>query len=268
VGEAARRADEWLDVVADLLATPLERWPEEAIAAQLRNTFEAPSCSYNDVAPGHPRVHRIWPLTESFGGHRVEIERWAAQRAHLEHPLLCFYQATVSRIPMQVADVPDTFAGPRVRGAWAEVGRLGGAHHQLALPLRLDRGGHRAFVLGRSDAFVREDMALARRIWRLLTGLDGQIRALEAAQGDCDLAWRVDARAASGLTPREEAVLKLLSQGLTAGAIGRQLRIVEATVHKHLEHLYAKLEVSDRLSAVLRAQQLGMLPTRSPRDAP
>jgi len=31
-------------------------------------------------------------------------------------------------------------------------------------------------------------------------------------------------------------------------------------VHKHLERVYAKLGVSDRVSAVLRAQRLGLLP--------
>jgi ATP/maltotriose-dependent transcriptional regulator MalT len=31
-------------------------------------------------------------------------------------------------------------------------------------------------------------------------------------------------------------------------------------VHKHLERAYAKLGVTDRVSAVLRAQHLGILP--------
>jgi ATP/maltotriose-dependent transcriptional regulator MalT len=31
-------------------------------------------------------------------------------------------------------------------------------------------------------------------------------------------------------------------------------------VHKHLQHLYAKLDVTDRPIAVLTAQRLGILP--------
>ena len=31
-------------------------------------------------------------------------------------------------------------------------------------------------------------------------------------------------------------------------------------MHKHLERVYAKFGVSDRVSAVLRAQRLGILP--------
>ena len=43
-------------------------------------------------------------------------------------------------------------------------------------------------------------------------------------------------------------------------AVARRLVVAERTVHKHLERAYAKLGVSDRVSAVLRAQRLGILP--------
>jgi DNA-binding NarL/FixJ family response regulator len=62
------------------------------------------------------------------------------------------------------------------------------------------------------------------------------------------------------LTPREVAVLALVADGHTAGTVARRLLIGERTVHKHLQHLYAKLDVTDRLSAVLAAQRLGILP--------
>ncbi len=55
-------------------------------------------------------------------------------------------------------------------------------------------------------------------------------------------------------------MLLLLSQGLTAAAIGRRLAISHRTVHKHLEHVYAKLGTADRLTTVLRAQHAGLLP--------
>jgi DNA-binding NarL/FixJ family response regulator len=61
------------------------------------------------------------------------------------------------------------------------------------------------------------------------------------------------------LTPRELAVLGQLADGLTAAAIGRKLLITERTVHKHLERLYTKLGVGDRLAAVLLAQRLGLI---------
>jgi ATP/maltotriose-dependent transcriptional regulator MalT len=67
------------------------------------------------------------------------------------------------------------------------------------------------------------------------------------------------------VTGREREVLKLLATSSTAARIGRELRISERTVHKHLENLYGKLGVHDRLAAVLRAQDLGLLEPRGGR---
>ena len=52
------------------------------------------------------------------------------------------------------------------------------------------------------------------------------------------------------LSARERVVLELLATGGTAAAIGRALGISETTVRKHLQNLYRKLGVSDRVSAV------------------
>jgi DNA-binding NarL/FixJ family response regulator len=62
------------------------------------------------------------------------------------------------------------------------------------------------------------------------------------------------------LTPRELTVLTLLAETLTASAIARRLGISPRTVHHHVEHIYRKLHTTDRLSTVLRAQALGLLP--------
>jgi DNA-binding NarL/FixJ family response regulator len=59
------------------------------------------------------------------------------------------------------------------------------------------------------------------------------------------------------LTTREQHVLAALAGGGTAHAIGRQLGISERTVQKHLENIYAKIGVHDRLAAVLLAQGAG-----------
>jgi ATP/maltotriose-dependent transcriptional regulator MalT len=61
------------------------------------------------------------------------------------------------------------------------------------------------------------------------------------------------------LTARELEVLRLVARGFTAVACGHVLRISPATVRKHLEHAYDKLGVHDRLLAVERARQLGVL---------
>lgn len=62
------------------------------------------------------------------------------------------------------------------------------------------------------------------------------------------------------LTPREQMVLLLLSQGLLARSIAQRMNVSERTVHKHLGNLYRKLDVHDRLVAVSRGQALGLIP--------
>lgn len=62
------------------------------------------------------------------------------------------------------------------------------------------------------------------------------------------------------LTPREQAVLTLVAQGLTNRQIGERLYISTGTVKIHIEHIIGKLAVSDRTQAAVRAVQLGLLP--------
>jgi hypothetical protein len=51
----------------------------------------------------------------------------------------------------------------------------------------------------------------------------------------------------------------LLADGYTAVHMAHCLGVSQRTVHKHLEHLYRKLDVLDRLSAVRRAEALGLV---------
>jgi DNA-binding NarL/FixJ family response regulator len=61
------------------------------------------------------------------------------------------------------------------------------------------------------------------------------------------------------LTARELAILELLSNGMSSRGIARRLSISPRTVDKHLEHIFRKIHVNDRLNAVLVAQDLGLL---------
>jgi DNA-binding NarL/FixJ family response regulator len=60
------------------------------------------------------------------------------------------------------------------------------------------------------------------------------------------------------LTRREEEVLGLLAQGLSNKAIASRLGLSPDTVKDHLENVYRKLEVRDRVSALRRATELGL----------
>jgi DNA-binding CsgD family transcriptional regulator len=249
------REREWLDLVADLLSAPLTELPEEQIAARLQVTFGLLATAYNYREPGHVAVQRIWPPDEQFSGHRAEVDQWSVYNAPTGHPVLRYYLATGDCRAMQVADVPERYADETVQGSWREIAGPWGAPSQLALPVHMSPHGHRAFVMGRAEPFRPGEVQLAEILQRLLRGLDRQITAAGARfdGGAREVATSLR------LTPRELAVLGHLADGLTAAAIGRKLLITERTVHKHLERLYTKLGVGDRLAAVLRAQRLGLL---------
>jgi two-component system, NarL family, nitrate/nitrite response regulator NarL len=61
------------------------------------------------------------------------------------------------------------------------------------------------------------------------------------------------------LTDREVAVMKLAADGLSSQQIARQLAVGLPTVKSHLTHIYSKLNVPDRASAVAKAFRLGLL---------
>lgn len=62
------------------------------------------------------------------------------------------------------------------------------------------------------------------------------------------------------LTLRQIEVLCLLSEGKSNKEIAHALRIAERTVRAHLTELFHALDVTTRMNAVLRAQQLGIVP--------
>jgi DNA-binding CsgD family transcriptional regulator len=257
---------EWLDLVAELMAAPLTRWPAAQIALMLTESFAAPGCGFDARSAGQPFSGGLWP--EARWHDRLdELVDFAVHEAATRHPLLRYYLATGETRAMQTSDVPALFAGPRIVAEWNELGRRwGGVQSQLALPLVMTQQTRRTFVVGRADAFTAQEMRLARTLRRLLSGLDRQV-TVAARWSEQATPHMADVAESIRLTPRELAVLTLLADGLTAGAIGRRLLIAERTVQKHLERCYTKLGVADRLAAVLRAQHLGLLLAAEPRRA-
>jgi DNA-binding NarL/FixJ family response regulator len=61
------------------------------------------------------------------------------------------------------------------------------------------------------------------------------------------------------LTPRELEVLELMRLGRTNRQIAEELAISLGTTKNHVEHIIAKLGVSDRTQAVVKALEVGIL---------
>jgi HD-GYP domain-containing protein (c-di-GMP phosphodiesterase class II) len=64
----------------------------------------------------------------------------------------------------------------------------------------------------------------------------------------------------AGLTQREVEVLKLLARGLSNKEIAERLVISPKTVGNHVEHIYGKIDCSNRAAASLFAMRHGLLP--------
>ncbi len=177
-----------------------------------------------------------------------------------EHPVVRSYAADRSRgtpVPRRLSDVA-TRAELLRSPAYVDLMRPGGAEHQLTiLTARTPTGGGRVWTVNRAGAdFTDGELASACALQPVLVLLDRMVAPRVATAPDAAAAGR------TGLTAREVEVLARVAEGLTADAVARLLGVSARTVQKHLENAYRKLGRHDRLLAVDRARELGVLPAR------
>lgn len=248
---ARTRFAEWLELVGEVLEGPAgEPFPHQRVAELLCESFDAACCSLHAVEENWvDSVVGCWPadyLPPISSLDRPPDATW--------HPLMRWYAATGSARPQILGDVPTAIAGRPLVDAWTDFARPFGITHQLAVPL-LAHDGVETYLLSRpDDDFGRHDATTAAVLQPVLGALFRQRRVL--AGGADPLPGRT---ADPGLTARELAVLRLLARGLTAEAMARSLGCSPRTVQKHLERLYRKLDVGDRLMAVERAREYGLV---------
>lgn len=63
----------------------------------------------------------------------------------------------------------------------------------------------------------------------------------------------------TSLSPREIEVLRLVALGRSNREVGKELFLSETTIKSHLVHIFGKLGVNSRTSAVARARELGSI---------
>jgi DNA-binding NarL/FixJ family response regulator len=117
------------------------------------------------------------------------------------------------------------------------------------------KAGAAGYIL--KDASRREVLQAVRQVMRGESFLNSQlmsnalVRLAEPTRGPAPLHEH--------LTPRELEVLELLVQGQTNREIARDLVISPGTAKIHVERIIAKLGVSDRTQAAVRAIELRLV---------
>ncbi len=159
----------------------------------------------------------------------------------------------------------------------SDLGQLASTHHE-----RLDGSGyHRGSLAGRLSTSSR--ILAAADVWAALTAerphrpamdrasaariMDQQVgegrldrdavAAIHAATGERQA--RMTSEGAGRLTAREVEVLRLIARGLSNKEVARDLFISPKTVGRHVENIYAKIDVSTRAGAALHAMSEGLV---------
>lgn len=112
-----------------------------------------------------------------------------------------------------------------------------------------ERGGHWTLEIGRaSHDYTPREVLFVDTLRPTLISYEAH-RALAAKFAELQ-GMRRDAVPDDVLSARENEVLDLVASGATNAQIAERLWISPATVKKHLENIYAKLEVGGRIAAL------------------
>jgi DNA-binding CsgD family transcriptional regulator len=189
----------------------------------------------------------------AFRPYRAELDQAVDGVGRLldEHPLYQWYTSQPDWSPVRISDVMPWERFRRTQLLTEVLAPVGACHMMLIMLVPPVSGEFVYFGTTRADPdFTDHDLELCRNLQPCLVALYARLTAAEQSTPDA---------AAMALTQRERLVLGLLADGLTADAIARRLSTRPATVRKHLQNLYAKLGTSDRLEAVIRGRELGLL---------
>ncbi|KAA1420532.1 hypothetical protein FE697_016395 [Mumia zhuanghuii] len=242
----------WIDVAADLLALDDVGAARQCLTDQLLSDFGADGGARVVIAASTDTITlQTFPRDIAF-----DTQRWPyGQRTIIEsHPLVAHYRSTRSLDP-EVLLRPGESARSLPTPLVSLMHSVGVGLHQLVLPLRNDaQTGLEAYVLVRDDAFPHWAPLRASATLPLIRGLDRHLLLREAVPVQTGPTLED-----IGLTPRERTIVAMLAESRTAESIGRSLGISARTVHKHLENVYRKLGVSDRVAALQLAYRRGLI---------
>lgn len=179
-----------------------------------------------------------------------------ALASHLEdHPMVQHYSQTMDMAPLRISDLVADRKWLR-SSVYADIFRPLGTERQLVVMLRAGSPtGVVGYAINRSGRdFSDDELALASLVQPILMALQRDLIRSPIPPQRIRMIGAV-----RPLTRREIDVLSLLADGRTAQAIARALSIAPATVRKHLQNVYEKLDCTDRLTAVNKARLIGLV---------
>lgn len=242
----------WIRAASEILNAPTPELAHDLFVDGLMRQTHADLVTRVGLTPQDPELIAICVEAREAVPPR---EHWPVAAQARAHPLGQYYATTSDHSPVRLTDL--MAAGWTLDDdAHDAMVALGITEHQMTVPCDTRRGDFDGWVVMDSNGFSDDDLARLTDLHALLVGLDRHISLFAAAAG----LGVPSPETAPALTPRERVVLELLARGSTAEGVAARLAISPRTVHKHQEHLYRKLGACDRLSAVLAAQRLGMLP--------
>jgi DNA-binding NarL/FixJ family response regulator len=118
-----------------------------------------------------------------------------------------------------------------------------------------------------ASGFLLKDVSAAQLVdgVRVIAGGEALLapsvtrRLLERFTPELPSADRKLAAAIESLSPRELEVLRLLASGFSNAELAAHFFVSEATVKTHLTHVFRKLQVRDRVQAVIAAYDIGLV---------
>ncbi len=248
---------EWIDLAGDVLQRPRPEFPREEIAQLLNRTFRVTAVSWDWRDEAGNAGFESYPDMDVRELRSVTPEELTSLIDG--HPLIRWFAATRDPKPQSAGRVPMSIAPDR-RGIEEYLKPLE-CDQQLSIPYVLGGRRYETFILcrGRVD-FNEADLELAAHLQRLIRGLWLRLQPLRRRPvPEADSCAAADH---AGLTATEKAVLVLLAECHTTYAIARRLQMAPRTASKHLEHIYRKLGVTNRMAAVVAAREAGVVGAR------
>lgn len=237
---------EMLTAVAGVAEATNRRELTDAVLAAAVATIAADTAAVAEVAPAGsgaaPSPMVTWP--QEFLPIDQQRVFDAINRAQ-PWPLVTHTRSGEGR-PLRISDL---FSQREYRRQpmYAELFRLLEIDHQIAFSVPLGAGAMLCVALDRKARdFSSSDVDQLGALRRILL-----VNAARVARLEC-LATLVGAAGLAPLSERESEVLTLIAGGLANDEVGRRLGISTRTVHKHLEHIYAKTGAGSRTDIARR----------------